>query len=121
MIKAVIYARCAEKNDDKIASQLSVCKDYAVKNDMSILAEYADNGYSGMSAKRPSLKSLQVNNDWEVLLITECSVLYRDHDLLMRFMDSVEKNGRKIILTASGEELSFSVTRKLLRNMGVAH
>ena len=61
--KTIIYARLS--NDDKlddisqsIQNQISICKDYANENNLTIDEIYYDDGYSGTNFERPQFKRM---------------------------------------------------------------
>ena len=61
--KAVLYARYSSHNqkDASIEQQLRECRAYAKKNDMQVIAEYADRAVSGKTDQRPEF--LRMVND----------------------------------------------------------
>ena len=120
MNKVAIYARSAEMNAEKIERQLYLCRAYAANHSMEIVAEYADNGCSGLSAERTGLNNLKANDEWNTLLVAECSVLFRKHTLLKNFIEHATKKGRKVISVDLEKELSFVPVSGLLQDKGVA-
>jgi site-specific DNA recombinase len=61
-MKTAIYARVSTEGQEKqetINSQLADLREYATQNDMDIVEEYIDNGYSGELFDRPALDKLR--------------------------------------------------------------
>lgn len=59
-MRAVIYARYSSHNqrDESIEGQVRECKDFATKNNLTIVGEYIDKALSGKSDNRPSFQKL---------------------------------------------------------------
>ena len=59
--KAGIYLRLSHEDnseDNSIDNQREIIKEYAVKNNIEIVKEYVDNGYSGLLTSRPALDNM---------------------------------------------------------------
>ena len=61
-MRTAIYARVSTESQEKqqtIDSQLSDLRNYASQNNLTIVEEYIDNGYSGELFERPALDKLR--------------------------------------------------------------
>lgn len=59
-VPVVIYARYSSDNqrEESIEGQIRVCKDFAAKNDMEVVAVYADRAMSGRNDRRPDYQRM---------------------------------------------------------------
>jgi len=59
-MKAVIYARYSSDNqrEESIDRQLRECKEFAEKNDMTILGTYVDRALSAKTDDRPGFQAI---------------------------------------------------------------
>ena len=71
-INAVIYARYSSHNqrEESIEGQLKVCYEYAKRNNINVIAEYADRAMTGTNDNRPSFQkmledSLPIRQIWK--------------------------------------------------------
>ena len=57
-MNAVIYARysCDNQREESIDGQLRECKQYAEKNNVSIIGEYIDRAFSAKTDNRPEFQ-----------------------------------------------------------------
>lgn len=64
---AVIYARYSSdrQNDASIEQQVEICREYADRNNMTIVAVYADRAMSGRSDRRPEFQKMMRAADGE--------------------------------------------------------
>ncbi len=78
-----VYARVStskQEEDGTIETQLSVVREFAQKNDFTIVKEYIDEGWSGMVIVRPALDQLRIDakkKDWEAVLMYDPDRLAR--------------------------------------------
>ncbi|MFC1799408.1 recombinase family protein [Candidatus Eisenbacteria bacterium] len=82
-MKVAIYARVSSEKQERqetIQSQLAALRDYAKKNELTVIDEYVDNGYSGELKNRPELDRLR--NDARSGHFA--AVLVHSHDRLSR-------------------------------------
>ncbi len=83
MKKAVIYARfsCSAQTEQSIEGQLHVCKDYAKKNDITIVKEFIDRAKSGTTDARPSFQKMikeSQKQHWDYILVYKLDRFSRD-------------------------------------------
>lgn len=59
-MKAVIYARYSSDNqrEESIEGQLRECKEFADKNDITIIGEYIDRALSAKTDNRPNFQKM---------------------------------------------------------------
>ncbi len=59
-IPVVIYARYSSDNqrEESIEGQIRVCKDFAVKSGMEVIATYADRAMTGRNDRRPEYQQM---------------------------------------------------------------
>lgn len=65
MKTAVIYARysSSSQTEQSIEGQLRVCKEYAEKNNISIINEYIDRAMTGTNDNRPSFQQMIIDSE----------------------------------------------------------
>ena len=107
-MRAAIYARVSTETQEKehtIGSQLEALRAYAVEHELQVVAEFADEGYSGARLDRPALdrmRNLAESHGFEVLL-TYCSDrLARKFVLQALILDELERFGVKTIFLEGG-------------------
>lgn len=82
--RAGIYLRLSKEDiqeNNSIEAQRTITTDYAIKNGFNVVAEYEDNGYSGMLDSRPSLDRMIVDiirNKINMVIVKDISRLTRD-------------------------------------------
>lgn len=100
--KAAIYIR---ENPLSGISFLNYMKDkeelvgYCNKNEFYIIKEYVDNGFSGLSNTRPSLKQLindLKNNEIDVIVTKDSSTLFRNPFDMLEFLNKDFMKGKKV-------------------------
>ena len=82
--RAGIYLRLSKEDiqeNNSIEAQRTITTEYAIKNGFNVVAEYEDNGYSGMLDSRPSLDRMIVDiirNKINMVIVKDISRLTRD-------------------------------------------
>ncbi len=82
--RAGIYLRLSKEDigeNNSIAAQKIITTEYAMKHGFNVVAEYEDNGYSGMLDSRPSLDRMIVDiitNKINMVIVKDISRLTRD-------------------------------------------
>lgn len=138
--KAVIYARfsSAAQNEQSIEGQLSVCYDYAERNDYMVVGEYIDRAISGRSDERPDFRRM-INDArtgaFQYVLVYKLDRFSRNrYDSaiykvqlkkygvkLISCMENIGDNPESIILEAvleaSAEYYSIDLAQKVKRGM----
>lgn len=102
-----IYARVStshQENEGTIETQIVAIKDYAQKNNLIIIQEYLDNGWSGDILARPALDQLRQdakNKIWNGVLIYDSDRLARRYSYQELVMDELKEAGIEIIFVAT--------------------
>jgi DNA invertase Pin-like site-specific DNA recombinase len=74
-----IYARTAQKSQNKIEAQVQACKEFATKEGYEISEVFIDDGFSGISDDRPSYKKLlEAAKQGDTVIVSSAGSLYRD-------------------------------------------
>jgi len=89
-----------QEEEHTIKTQIQVLKEYAEKNDCTIVKEYIDEGWSGDILARPSLDELRndaKSKKWEAVLIYDPDRLARRYSYQELVMDELREAGIEII------------------------
>jgi len=89
-----------QENEQTIETQIGVLKEYATKNDYTIVQEYKDDGWSGDMLARPALDRLRQDAKekiWEAVLIYDPDRLARRYSYQELVMDELKEAGIEII------------------------
>ena len=83
MKKAVIYARYSSDNqtEQSIEGQVRVCKEYAERNNISILDSYIDRAKTGTNDRRPAFQRMISDSDkkeWDYVIVYKLDRFSRD-------------------------------------------
>ena len=103
MIKsAVIYARYSSdsQTEQSIEGQLRVCKEYAEKNDISIINTYIDRAMTGTNDNRPDFQRMlkdSKNGNWNYVLVYKLDRFSRDKYETAMHKHDLKKYGVKVI------------------------
>src|SRR3989344_1041812 len=98
-----VYGRVStsnQENEGTIETQLSAVKDFAQKNNYTIVQEYLDNGWSGDSIVRPALDQLRIDAKkkiWEAVLMYDPDRLARRYSYQELVMDELREAGVEVI------------------------
>jgi site-specific DNA recombinase len=107
-MRAAIYARVSSERQEKqhtIGSQLEALRNYVAQNEMELIEEFTDEGYSGARLDRPSLdrmRDLAERGGFEVLLTYCADRLARKFVLQALILDEMERFGVKVIFLEGG-------------------
>ena len=102
-MKTAIYARVSSEKQEKqetIQSQLAALRDYAKKNEFTVIDEYIDDGYSGELLDRPGLDRLRDDAKKRVfdgVLIHSPDRLSRNHVYAGLVKLELDKLGIKVV------------------------
>ncbi len=98
MNNAVIYTRSASPNEQAINVQLEICREYARTHGYNIVAEYSDNGKSGMNFCRPAFTAMNDNRDkWATLIVYRLDKLSRNRSEYCKYRKTLRDEGKEII------------------------
>ena len=98
-----VYGRVStsnQENEGTIETQLSAVREFAEKNNYTIIQEYLDNGWSGDNIVRPALDQLRMdakNKIWDTVLIYDPDRLARRYSYQELIMDELQEAGIEII------------------------
>ncbi|MFQ5853466.1 MAG: recombinase family protein [Candidatus Binatia bacterium] len=107
-MRAAIYARVSSERQEKehtIGSQVEALRSYVVQNEMELIEEFTDEGYSGARLDRPSLdrmRDLAERGGFDVLLTYCADRLARKFVLQALIMEELERFGVKVIFLEGG-------------------
>ena len=100
MKNAVIYIRSASRNEQATHAQLEICREYANTHGYNIVAEFSDNGYSGMTFDRPAFIAMNNCRDkWETLIVYCIDKLSRNRRDFCKYRKTLRNEGKEIIST----------------------
>jgi site-specific DNA recombinase len=117
-MRAAIYARTACRNhpNPALTLQVEALRAHAARRGMSIVAEFRDEGYSGLRRDRPgldSMRDLAQSHGFDVLLTCDPERLARDSGLQVRMLEELEGFGvRTIFLEGGAAEDRLSELRR---------
>ncbi len=107
-MRAAIYARVSSErqyNEHTIGSQVEALRSYVAQNEMELIEEFTDEGYSGARLDRPSLdrmRDLAERGGFDVLLTYCADRLARKFVLQALIMEELERFGVKLIFLEGG-------------------
>ncbi|MCL6096065.1 MAG: recombinase family protein [Patescibacteria group bacterium] len=96
------YSRVSSQRQEQeqtIETQILAIKDYAKENNLTIVKEYRDEGWSGTILARPSLDELRIeakNKLWEGVIIYDPDRLARKYSYQSLLLDELEEAGIKV-------------------------
>ena len=139
-MKAVIYARFSShaQKDASIEQQIRTCKEYAERNDITVVGEYSDRALSGTSDKRPDFQRMirdAAKGKWERVLVYKVDRFARNRYDSAMYKARLKKHGVKVVsvmepipdgpegillesvLEGSAEYYSANLSQNILRGM----
>ena len=99
-----VYARVStarQEEEGTIETQLSAIREFASKNNYTIVKDYVDNGWSGDMLARPALDQLREDAKkklWQAVLIYDPDRLARRYSFQELVMDELRELGIEIAL-----------------------
>jgi site-specific DNA recombinase len=102
-MRAAIYARTAcitQRPNSALGLQWEALRAHAARRGMGIVAEFTDEGYSGVRRDRPGLdrlRDLAERRGFDVLLACDPERLARDSGLQVRMLEELEQCGVRTI------------------------
>ncbi len=102
MQKAVIYARYSShsQREESIEGQVRECKEYAMRNDLTIIDEYVDKAISGKTDNRPSFQRLIRDSEkglFQVVIMYTLDRFARNRYDSAIYKFKLKKNGVKVL------------------------
>ncbi len=98
-----IYARVStarQEEDGTIETQLAAVREYAKKNEYTVVREYVDEGWSGDTLKRPNLDELRQDAKdklWDGVLFYDPDRLARRYSYQELVMDELKEAGVEVM------------------------
>lgn len=119
-MKAVIYARYSSDNqrEESIEGQLRECKEYAEKNDITILGTYIDRALSAKTDNRPEFQKMikdSAKGLFDVVIVWKLDRFSRDRYDSAHYKRILKKNGVKVI--SAKETIAEDSTGILLESL----
>ena len=101
-MKAVIYARYSSdsQREESIEGQIRDCREYAARNDITILGEYIDRALSARTADRPEFQRMIADSEkgmFDCVLVWKLDRFSRDRYDSAHYKRILKKNGVKVI------------------------
>lgn len=101
-MNAVIYARFSSYNqqEQSIEGQLRACREYAARNDLTIVAEYCDRARSGTNSNRPEFQRMLKDSEtggFKIVLVYQYDRFARNRRESMNNEFLLQANGVKLV------------------------
>ena len=101
-MNAVIYARYSSdsQREESIEGQLRECREYAERNNMTIVGTYIDRALSAKTADRPEFQRMikdSAKELFEIVLVWKLDCFSRDRYDSAHYKHILKKNGVKVI------------------------
>lgn len=102
MKKAVIYARYSSDNqtEQSIEGQVRVCKEYAERNNISIVGSYIDRAKTGTNDRRPEFQRMigdSSKKEWEYVIVYKLDRFSRNKYKTVLHRKTLRDNGVKLV------------------------
>ena len=101
-MNAVIYARYSSdsQREESIEGQLRECREYAERNDMTVVGTYIDRALSAKTADRPEFQHMiedSAKELFEIVLVWKLDRFSRDRYDSAHYKHILKKNGVKVV------------------------
>lgn len=101
-MKAVIYARYSSDNqrEESIEGQLRECKQFAEKNDITIIGEYIDRALSAKTDNRPNFQKMikdSYRKVFDTVIVWKVDRFARNRYDSAHYKNILKKNGVKVV------------------------
>ena len=105
-MNAVIYARYSSdsQREESIEGQLRECREYAERNNMTIVGTYIDRALSAKTADRPEFQHMikdSAKELFEIVLVWKLDRFSRDRYDSAHYKHILKKNGVRLFLRKS--------------------
>ena len=103
--RAVLYARVSTEEQAthgySLDAQLEKMRTYCMINDLQIVKEYVDDGYSGTKASnRPAYQRMFAErSEWDILIVLKMDRIHRNTVEFINMMKDLDKHGQEFIST----------------------
>ena len=100
-MNVVIYARYSShsQTEQSIEGQLAVCREYAQRNNYTIVGEYIDRALSGTNDKRPQFQKMIEDSNkkyFEGVLVYQLDRFARNRYDSATYKNKLKKNGVRV-------------------------
>lgn len=101
-MNGVIYARYSSDNqrEESIEGQLRECKEFANRNDITIVDTYIDRAFSAKTDNRPSFQKMirdSAKNQFDVIIVWKLDRFARNRYDSAHYKAQLRKNGVKVV------------------------
>ena len=121
MKNAVIYTRNASSDEQAINAQLEISREYAVTNGYTVIGEFSDNGYSGMTINRPAFVAMNNEREkWTTLIVYSIDKLTRNRSDFYKYVKTLHEEGKEIISMTESTDNMFSILESLQKRYGAS-
>lgn len=102
-----LYARVSSQRQEQeqtIETQLLAIKDYIKANNLTLVKEYKDDGWSGTILARPALDELRLDaksKTWEGVIVYDPDRLARKYSYQSLIIDELEEAGIKVLFVTT--------------------
>lgn len=98
MNNAIIYTHSASPNEQSLRAQLKACREYAKAHGNTVIAEYSDNGYSGMNFNRQSFIAMNDSiEEWQTLIIYSIEKLSRNLREICKYFKALRDKEKTVV------------------------
>lgn len=104
--RCAIYIRSAQASQVSLDMQRNLCTRYAERKGWRVVREYADNGQSGATMKRPALQRLLAATDVDVVLVHRLDRISRSMRDMVSIVDRLDARGASIQCVADAPPLA---------------
>lgn len=101
-MNGVIYARCSSDNqrEEPIEGQFRECKEFANRNDITIVDTYIDRAFSAKTDNRPSFQKMirdSAKNQFDVIIVWKLDRFAHNRYDSAHYKAQLRKNGVKVV------------------------
>ena len=101
-MNGVIYARYSSNNqrEESIEGQLRECKEFANRNDITIVDTYIDRAFSAKTDNRPSFQKMirdSAKNQFDVIIVWKLDRFARNRYDSAHYKAQLRRNGVKVV------------------------
>lgn len=121
MKDVVIYVRSASPNEQSIRAQLESCREYAKLHGYNVVAEFSDNGFSGMNFDRPGFAAMNDCRDkWQTVIVYSIEKLSRNTNDRYQYKRYLRADGKELIsVTEPCSEEIFNMLEIFQENIAI--
>lgn len=115
-MRAAIYARVSTEDQARdgysLTAQLEMLHAYCEAQDLVVVKEYIDDGYTGRDTKRPEYRRMMDEmDDWDIIIVIKMDRIHRNSMNFMNMMEFLEKNDKKFASSTESLDTSNALGR----------